>query len=49
MNYFYGLKHPIYTIIIASMVFAFAYGNHTLAAADVPDTAGTAPYVQAAQ
>ncbi|HWP79197.1 MAG TPA: hypothetical protein VN446_01020 [Candidatus Acidoferrum sp.] len=50
MNYFYGLKHPIRTIILTSMVFALAYGNHTLATADVAGAAGnTAPYVQAAQ
>ncbi|NCC68739.1 MAG: hypothetical protein EOM14_11210 [Clostridia bacterium] len=42
MNYFYGLKHPIYTIVIASMVFALAYGNHTLAVADVSDAANAA-------
>jgi len=46
MNYFYGLKHPIYTIIIASLVFTLAYGNHTLATSGAADTA---PYVQAAE
>jgi hypothetical protein len=49
MNYFYGLKHPIYTVILTSMVFALAYGNHTLATADAAGAADTAPYVQTAE
>ncbi|MPM83961.1 hypothetical protein SDC9_131031 [bioreactor metagenome] len=49
MNYFYGLKHPIYTVIIASMVFALAYGNHTLATSGTAGAADTAPYVQTAE
>lgn len=49
MNYFYGLKHPIYTILIASMVFAFAYGSNTLATSGTAGAADTAPYVQAAE
>ena len=49
MNYFYGLKHPFYTIIIASMVFAMAYGNHTMATAGTAGAADTAPYAEAAE
>jgi hypothetical protein len=50
MNYFYGLKHPIYTIILTSLVFTLAYGNHTLAASGTAGAADTAaPYVQAAE
>ena len=35
MNYFYGLKHPLVTILIATLVFAFA---HSAYAADMTST-----------
>ncbi|MPM83962.1 hypothetical protein SDC9_131032 [bioreactor metagenome] len=40
MNNFYGLKHPLVTILAATLVFAFA---HSAYAADMTSTYADAP------